>query len=651
VIRVVGGKEGSPELEAARDLAERIESEWAGLAPSPEITIVAGIQCHGQRVRDLDLVVLVWSGQEIVLEPLLPLRLSSGEAFESRRLCIRGLCLAIEVKDHPASALRFEGPQAYVAYRNRWHNATAQSEDQQVSLRNFLKSRGVAPPFVTNLLWLRGLRQNQLPPRPHNFLGGNATWEVFVNVAAQLSGHPKRGDWVVDAFAKGAAAGDVQRVLAARVEPGALDRMRMERICAQLLPKDLADAMGSRLLLLRGRGGTGKTMALLQLAWQAYRERGDRCLVLTYNRVLAADLNRLLALLHVPDDVAGESIQVKTIVGYLSRLLERLGFPVMGSDFDAAYEAAKEAAIQYLDQDALTGADIEALRSDYANDYDFDLVFVDEGQDWPNDEIRVLTTLFPRSAMTVADGVDQFVRSGRPDWRKGLTRGDHETSFFSQSLRMKSGLTRFANRVASQLGLTDWSLDASGELVGGRVEIVIGNYLDLELGQSLLAESRQAGNKPIDNLFCVPPSDVYLDNTGERCSRTGDRLREQGFEIWNGVSPTERLSAPCSAEVFRVVQYESSRGAEGWLVVAFALDQFCDQKARSWRPTDDHSLVDPELSRQLFLARWIMIALSRALDTLVIELSRDDHWLSRILLTVAAELPDIVGVHKESPMT
>ncbi|MEA3278547.1 MAG: AAA family ATPase, partial [Pseudomonadota bacterium] len=634
MIEIIGGEEGTNELEAARELAAVIDSEWGVLADRIQGVIVAGMQCFGQRTQDIDLVLLIQASEPIELDPLLDFQGSRGESFEPRRLLVHGLCLAIEVKDHPPDDVHFNGNQASVLYRGRPHNATVQSENQQVSLRNYLTGRRVKPPFVVNLLWFRGIRQNQLPPGPHNFLGSNATWELFVNTAARLGGRQTGRDWQIDAFAKGTSFSDVRRVLAQRVAPGALDRVRMERISAHLLPQSMADELGRRLLLLRGRGGTGKTMALLQMAWHAYRDSGDRCLVLTYNRVLAADLRRLLALLRVPDDVARESIQVRTIVGYMSRLLRHLGFSVESEDFDSSYARAKSGALEYLDQGALTESDLDRLRSDEANEYGFDLVFVDEGQDWPNDEIRLLGALFPRSVMTVADGVDQFVRAGRPDWRKGLTRAGYTTVRLARSLRMKGGLTRFANRVALALDLDDWYLEPSGELAGGRIEIVVGDFLDSGSLDSLLNDSTAAGNAPIDSLFCVPPSDAYTCDDGGRRSRTGDRLESAGHEIWNAVSPSERIAYPCSADVLRVVQYESSRGAEGWLVVALKFDLFCDQKAATWSTTPDGSLSDPHQARRLFLARWIMIAISRALDTLVIELTDERHWVSRLLLQV-----------------
>lgn len=646
MIEIIGGEEGTAELEAARELVAAIDFEWGGLAGQVHGVIVAGMQCYGQRTRDIDLVLLIQANEPIELDPLMVFQDSMGRTVEPHRLLVRGLCLAVEVKDHPPDLVRFDGNQATVLYRGQPHNATVQSESQQVSLRNYLTGRGLKPPFVVNLLWFRGIRQHQLPPGPHNCLGGNATWELFVNTAVRLGGHQSGRNWQLDAFATGACFADVRRVLAQRIEPGALDRIRMERISAHLLPQHLADELGRRLLLLRGRGGTGKTMALLQLAWQAYRERGDRCLVLTYNRVLAADLMRLLALLRVPDDVARESIQVRTIVGYMTRLLRHLGFPVKSEDFDTSYVLAKKSALEFLDQGALTDADLDRLRRDEANEYGFDLVFVDEGQDWPNDEIRLLGALFPRSVMTVADGVDQFVRAGRPDWRKGFARGTYTTVTLARSLRMKSGLTRFANRVAAALDLDDWYLEPIGELAGGQIELVLGDFLDSGLLDALLKKSKSEGNAPIDSLFCVPPSDVYACEDGGRRSHTGDRLERAGHGIWNAVSPSERIAYPCSADVLRVVQYESSRGAEGWLVAVLQFDLFCDQKSGTWCAPTEGSLGDPDQARRLYLARWIMIALSRALDTLVIELTDARHWVSRLLLKLANEMPDLVNVHR-----
>ena len=643
-INIIGGEEGSPETEAAKTLRDKIQEEWKAFSDQVEITLIVGVQCHGQRVRDIDLVLILNAKRDIELEPLLYRKDKYDRTINSKKLIVRSLCLVIEVKDHDPRWVRFEGNQLYVRYGGGEHNATTQSEAQQVSLRNFLRFHRLESPFVTNLIWLRNIKPNQLPDRPHNFIGGDSTWELFVNVAAQLGQFRENGNMLLDAFSK-VSFNPVRDLLTRRIEPSALDRVRMERIVKNVIRDQLAIPTDKRLFILRGRGGTGKTVALLQLAWQAYDQEGKRCLLLTYNRVLAADLKRLLTLLKVPDDVATHSIQVYTIVGYMLDFMKDLGIDIDISNFNSSYTEAKNLALDYLKGGGLTEEELKTLQTDQPNRYDFDLIFVDEGQDWPDDEIQLLSDLFPsEETFIVADGVDQFVRTNAEsaNWRR---IGAPETIPLSLSLRMKTGMTLFANLLAQELGL-EWALEILRELTGGRVEIIIGDYLASGRHEQHLQTSRQEGNKLIDNLLCVPPCDVYEDEEGERQAYTADRLADMGFSIWNGVSGDQRLIYPTSLDQLRIVQYDSCRGAEGWLVIAFSLDKFADFKAKSWKNNINNPLSDPEQEQKQFVARWLMIALTRALDTLVIELSQEEHWLTQAILNVAEKFPDVVTVYR-----
>lgn len=83
---------------------------------------------------------------------------------------------------------------------------------------------------------------------------------------------------------------------ARKLTPTPLDRRRMEQIDAQSAQiQKLQEAMGRQLLVLRGRGGAGKTTRLLQLAKALCEEEGTRVLILTYNKALASDLRPQLA--------------------------------------------------------------------------------------------------------------------------------------------------------------------------------------------------------------------------------------------------------------------------------------------------------------------------------------------------------------------
>ena len=65
--------------------------------------------------------------------------------------------------------------------------------------------------------------------------------------------------------------------------------------------------------------------------------------------------------------------------------------------------------------------DIDDLVSQNPAEFLWDIVFVDEGQDWPVNEIEILRSIYSPERIIVADGVDQFVlrwpvtRRGLPD--------------------------------------------------------------------------------------------------------------------------------------------------------------------------------------------------------------------------------------------
>jgi hypothetical protein len=81
---------------------------------------------------------------------------------------------------------------------------------------------------------------------------------------------------------------------------------------------------------------------------------------------------------------------------------------------------------------------------------------------------------------------------------------------------------------------------------------------------------------------------------------------------------------PTDRDALRIVQFDSCRGLEGWTVINYAIDEFWDYKYRQWlaAPQEPGNLFDtPEEQAGAFASRWAMIPLSRAMDTLVINVS------------------------------
>jgi len=211
---------------------------------------------------------------------------------------------------------------------------------------------------------------------------------------------------------------------------------------------------------------------------------------------------------------------------------------------------------------------------------------------------------------------------------------------------MKANLAVFANALAGHVGL-NWHVEPSDEAAGGRVILIEGSYADYwNLHNELLKESKNAGNAEIDFLLCVPPTDVRSRPDG-KSSTLANRLNERGYSVWDGTDEHERRDFPRTIDTYRVVQYSSCRGLEGWTVVAEGLDAFWDYRHSEYMrtgPLYGQSTAykqKPEVAKE-DAWRWCMIPLTRPIDTLVVSLSDLSSAQSLAIREVAGRLPDIV---------
>ncbi len=196
----------------------------------------------------------------------------------------------------------------------------------------------------------------------------------------------------------------------------------MDRIVKAALPEEWLDDLGERQIVIRGRGGVGKTVIMLQMAYRAYDNSGTRSLVLTYNKALVADMRRTMALLGVPRQLEKGGISIETVHAFIGRLMRELGIIARDDAFLENYEKHKEALLDYLRSGAVSAEDLAAIVEEQAEAFAWDVVFVDEGQDWPSNEIDVLRAVYPPERIVVADGVDQYVRASVADSDRSCPR-------------------------------------------------------------------------------------------------------------------------------------------------------------------------------------------------------------------------------------
>ena len=144
-------------------------------------------------------------------------------------------------------------------------------------------------------------------------------------------------------------------------------------------------------------------------------------------------------------------------------------------------------------------------------------------------------------------------------------------------------------------------------------------------------------------LYCVPPNFVHTDSSGQKWSELGASLDKWGYKIWDGVSPRIRSSYPTSLDQHRIVQYDSSRGLEGWTVVCLGLDLFYEYKKNQFVPnTREDMFIDDQAMAASYAAQWTMIPLTRAIDTLVVQFEDPDHLLARIFYEITQSFPNVL---------
>lgn len=631
------GQEGSREWEAATELRGVLEP---AIRPTDKVTIVVSAKCWGQRTQDIDLLVIALMGQNFVI----PKQHCPAE-FREKTVYVSNFALTVEVKDHDVRGIRFTGNQVECRYDDKWSSASEQSFQQRVAVVSHLKNNNVASPFWHEVLWLRNVPHNAIPTACSNVLGAPLTLpRIYACLIAMSSENLRKG--------YGVGSGKLETIRAAqesirhftqRIEPSNLDRRRMERICERLVregegQQKYVKALGSQILLFRGRGGSGKTIHLLRLAKDLHDRDGLRILFLTYNHALVSDLRRLFALIGISDRLGERSISIRTSESYFFGVLRAWKLSADSEVYDPKlYASRKRELLELFGALSVGDAAKEREFRDTEDISRWDYVLVDEGQDWPEDERDILFALFGPQRIIVADGIDQFVRATCCDWRAGRYFGatSHQVVPLRRSLRMKSNLCRASAAFASECDV-EWHMEPNDEVPGGRIVIIEGEYTN-DLHAKFMDQHAEGGNRPIDALFCV--------GDGRTPSAALPRLLgEWGLKVWDGTGGA-RDTFPTDLLQHRIVRYESCRGLEGWTVVCLDFDAFFDTKQKHATPPDPDGLFEDRSANALaFATRWALIPMTRAIDTLVLQVRRGTA-LAPIFKRLAERHKDFITYH------
>lgn len=295
-------------------------------------------------------------------------------------------------------------------------------------------------------------------------------------------------------------------------------------------------------------------------------------------------------------------------------------------------------------------------------------LFIDEAQDCHRLEKEILISIYGSNNVVVANGgKEQLIRHVELcNWEvsqaKKLEVKKHYTR--NKSYRVKKTVVDFcnyfANRFQIDLNLEPLESEDEGELLFDFRQSHNENEVT-EIFNHLKLKGEVNGCSSYETLLVLLESNSQRENsTGlSELSRETAIINEYGniedasllrrgtwkhletlenndFMFWDGtVGDKSQLIVPSPNES-RIIYYESCRGLEAWTVACFALDKFFSQKRED--PDAEKYLVedlflnqDNEQRKSMYAATWALMALTRVIDTLYIQINDRNSEFGKVV--------------------
>jgi len=275
-------------------------------------------------------------------------------------------------------------------------------------------------------------------------------------------------------------------------------------------------------------------------------------------------------------------------------------------------------------------------------------VLIDEAQDCHRLEKEILIAIFKKENLVVADGgKEQLIRHVELcNWEAAFGARIpfylHRTR--SKSYRIKNTVLDFCNFVANQykidLNLELLKSEDEGELIFDfrtkHTDEHMTNIFSVLKTKGevngctayentlILQHPKFNGNTPsVESAIINEYGNIEDNKYRERPKwQFIDALSKKDIDVWDGsVADKSKLTPPGSNQA-RLIYYESCRGLEAWSVACLGLDRFFEIKVND--PDAERYLVgdrflENEERKDMFAATWVLMAITRAIDTLYIQ--------------------------------
>ena len=685
----VTGQADTDEYKAGQELKALFETSIPKDIEG-DITIVSNVTLFGQEVKDVDLVVFGKLGQGFRRK--LKFRPKDQDGYLSRNVYFSNFCFAIELKKHSLKDIHVGAMNnILVTYNGKKHDVTYQSERQKYSLVRYLKNidEVKASVWVSNFIWLKNVTSKELleltNKGEHNVLPKEFVLDWLLMLLLSQSKPFEHTNYANPYWAsqswKASAVDFVNFEKAFELfekikkNVGNISRSHFERMSKKILKdQKFAEAIldtsdkGGKFVIIQGKAGTGKTVKLLNIACDLCLNYQKRCLILTYNFTLVADIRRTLTFAHIPDGVGRESVRIMTLFKFFIDLFEGFGI-YTGKDvlddkeFFNNYESYCKTLSEFILANKKPDIDIEEIMLQNHQLVSWDYIMIDEAQDWNPFEVEILYSIFGPSKIVISQAPDQKVRaSNNPKWVKPKWKIDHDfvQTNEKKSFRQKVNLVNFVNQFAEKFNLA-WELEPNENFVGGKV-IITTNYSN-DLHKDLYSDCLKNGNKAYEMLFLVAPSKIISDGEKEITFKRNEQdensitktIKQRHcslvdefagvIDFWDGTNKELRRDYPVKVDQHRLIQYESCRGLEGWTVVCIEIDElvkYLSSKYKEEADTLELALESPEEKKNRYVYMWSLIPLTRAIDTLVITIKDKNSDIAKKLYELYQENKDFI---------
>tara|TARA_B100000575_G_scaffold267358_1_gene245401 strand:- start:679 stop:2718 length:2040 start_codon:yes stop_codon:yes gene_type:complete len=652
---------GSFEYQCAKHLKEIVENYFTQDSKrkiNGDISIFHNVQIPTQKIRDIDIVVIgVLDNYSVDID--LPKKFKKNKKTGNKKyhekiqenIKVKNICFTIEVKKHKKFLIDgFEAIRVTMP-GDKIHDVTAQSEKQKYSLKCYLENHLGKKNYVvypSNIIWLPNLsidNTQYLDAKKnsnillYNLIANQFDFDDIININVMQN----RGHDVENIRAKFSNPNfdpmlKVKEIINQKEIYGNLTREKLELITKKLIKdQDYGKNIGKKVTIISGKPGTGKTIKLLRLAIDLYKNHDKSVLLLTYNKMLVSDISRTLFLASDFGDY--EKVSTKTIHKFFYDLMTGVDLKDFSfRNFITDYDTHLDNLYEYLKTKTLTVKDIlnEEMKSNNQL-ISWDHIMIDEAQDCNEKERDILNLIFGKENIIISQSKSQLIRTVKPcNWKAGLLQNEYSQTNEKRGLRQKLNLANFVNQYAKKEKL-HWSLDLPFKLPGGKVIITESDYFKKSnLHNSLIEKLKEDGNDEFDLLF------LYGDNNYKKDANKIEKIRTNLKNLetpyWDGsLDPFHRGDIYPNKSQIRYVPYNVCRGLEGWIVVCHHLDDYLLSQYRK----EKNTFVSQDLEINMFeteeevFRRYIynkaIIPFTRAIDTLVITLKNKDTRISTAL--------------------